>query len=70
MGDRVKDKVTIITGAGTGIGRACMQMFAREGATVIGVSRTQKKTSNDADRLRKYLSRFNLEFQQIKDVEA
>lgn len=42
MGDRVKDKITIITGAGTGIGRACMEIFAREGATVIGVSRTQK----------------------------
>jgi NAD(P)-dependent dehydrogenase (short-subunit alcohol dehydrogenase family) len=42
MGDRVKDKVTVITGAGTGIGRACMELFAREGATVVGVSRTQK----------------------------
>jgi NAD(P)-dependent dehydrogenase (short-subunit alcohol dehydrogenase family) len=42
MVDRVKDKITVITGAGTGIGRACMSMFAREGATVVGVSRTQK----------------------------
>lgn len=42
MVDRVKDKVAVITGAGTGIGRACMLLFAREGATVVGVSRTQK----------------------------
>lgn len=42
MADRVKDKIAVITGAGTGIGRACMTLFAREGATVIGVSRTQK----------------------------
>ncbi len=42
MVDRVKDKITVITGAGTGIGRACMKLFAREGATVVGVSRTQK----------------------------
>lgn len=42
MVDRVKDKIAVITGAGTGIGRACMTLFAREGATVIGVSRTQK----------------------------
>ncbi len=41
MTGRVQDKVAIITGAGTGIGRACLELFAREGATVIGVSRTQ-----------------------------
>ena len=41
MTGRVKDKIAIITGAGTGIGRACFELFAREGATVVGVSRTQ-----------------------------
>lgn len=41
MAGRVADKIAIITGAGTGIGRACMELFAREGATVVGVSRTQ-----------------------------
>jgi len=39
---RMDDKVTVITGAGTGVGRACMVIFAREGAKVVGVSRTQK----------------------------
>lgn len=38
---RVQDKLAMITGAGTGIGRACMVLFAKEGATVFGVSRTQ-----------------------------
>ena len=38
---RLKDKVALITGAGTGVGRACMEMFSKEGARVIGVSRTQ-----------------------------
>ena len=39
--DRVKGKVAVITGAGSGVGRACMQLFAAEGAKVVGVSRTQ-----------------------------
>jgi len=41
MAGRLNDKVAIITGAGTGIGRACFELFAAEGARVVGVSRTQ-----------------------------
>ena len=39
--DRMKGKIALITGAGTGVGRACMKLFAAEGAKVVGVSRTQ-----------------------------
>jgi len=38
---RVSGKVAVITGAGSGVGRACMRLFAAEGAMVVGVSRTQ-----------------------------
>src|SRR3989344_2575391 len=32
---KLAGKVAIITGAGTGIGRACAELFAREGAAVV-----------------------------------
>lgn len=42
MMNRLHGKVAIITGAGTGVGAACMRLFAAEGARVVGVSRTKE----------------------------
>jgi len=36
MGSRLKDKVCIITGTGSGMGRAAALLFAQEGAKVVG----------------------------------
>ncbi len=36
MAERLKDKIGIVTGAGSGIGRACAIALAKEGAREIG----------------------------------
>lgn len=40
--NRLPGKVAVITGAGSGVGRACMMKFAAEGARVVGAGRTKR----------------------------
>jgi 2-hydroxycyclohexanecarboxyl-CoA dehydrogenase len=42
-------KVVVITGAGTGIGRGFAIGFARDGAHVVGISRTQEDLAHTAE---------------------
>lgn len=46
LGDRLKQKVAIITGSSSGIGSAAAKVFAKEGASVVvGYNRTQSGAS-------------------------
>jgi NAD(P)-dependent dehydrogenase (short-subunit alcohol dehydrogenase family) len=40
---RLAGKVAVVTGASSGIGRATMERFGREGAKVVGTARTESK---------------------------
>ncbi|HET9943032.1 MAG TPA: RNA repair transcriptional activator RtcR [Terriglobia bacterium] len=42
--------------------------LSEAGRTLFHASRSKKTTSNDADRLRKYLARFNLDWSRVREI--
>ena len=49
----LKDKVAIVGGASQGLGRACAEVLAQEGAKVVICSRTQSNLDKTAQEIRK-----------------
>ncbi len=48
-----KDKVVIVTGAGSGIGRACAELFAKKGAKVVISDVDEKGGKESVDLIKK-----------------
>ena len=46
---RLANKVAIVTGSGSGIGRASALLFAREGAQVVVVDKDEKDAAQTAE---------------------
>ena len=49
-----KDKVVLITGASSGIGKESAIEFAKKGANIVLISRTKEKLEQVADELKKF----------------
>ena len=54
MADRFKDKVVVITGASSGIGLACANAFAKEGALIVIAARNDEKLQEAAKQVRQH----------------
>ncbi|MBW2651300.1 MAG: 3-oxoacyl-ACP reductase FabG [Deltaproteobacteria bacterium] len=50
---RLKDKIAIVTGGGSGIGRAIVMAFVKEGAKVVVLERVEKAGKETVDEIKK-----------------
>ena len=60
MPDKFKNKFVLITGAGRGIGRACVKALLAEGAAVIGCSKNKINLTRLAEELPQYRNNLHL----------
>jgi NAD(P)-dependent dehydrogenase (short-subunit alcohol dehydrogenase family) len=65
---RLKGKTAIVTGAGSGIGQACAQAFAREGARVVLVGRRREYLKQTAANIQRDVLFCEGDVSKIADV--
>jgi len=69
MGERVRDKVALVTGAGSGIGRAVAKRLAEEGAHVVVTSRSAAHVEETRALVQAPLA-FVLDFREAASIDA
>jgi NAD(P)-dependent dehydrogenase (short-subunit alcohol dehydrogenase family) len=69
MTDRLRDKTALVTGAGSGIGRAIVERFIAEGARVVAVDISGKQNEL-ADALGANCLPFHADVSRSQDVQA
>lgn len=67
---KLKDKVAIVTGAGTGIGRAAAKMIAAEGAKVVVVGRRVEPLNSVAEEIKSAGGEATVHSADLVDGEA
>ena len=70
MPGRLDGKVAVITGAGSGMGRATAELFAQEGARVLVMDRWEERAQDAAAKIGEAAVAFTGDVSQGEDVQA
>lgn len=70
MGERLKGKVAIVTGGTSGIGRKTVEVFAKEGASVLIAARREKEGRELADSLGDNVEFIKTDVAREDDIKA